>query len=217
MTMNEPDPQDRYCTQCGSELLADLCPSPGCFGLPITMLDQYGRDELVQGETVEAAKSLIPYLSGQEGKFDYLSLRYSGFSLKEAVRMAKVSDRELQDWRALDAKFRYLESQLAGEFRKDIRKEISSLVFLRNYHMALRKDAQIFSKSLAAEDSDEQMSDHDHRYLLEARKHYTAQQMAAVESVVGVSQESRGEFDELMIRVRRYKGGGAEELMNGGP
>ncbi len=215
MVMNESDPQDGYCTQCGSELLADLCPSPGCFGLPMTLLDQYGRDELVQGETLEAAKSLIPYLSGQEGKFDYLSLRYSGFSLKEAVQMAKVTDRQLQEWRALDAKFRYLESQLAGEFRKDIRKEISSLVFLRNYHMALRKDAQIFHKALVADDSDEQMTDHDHRYLLEARKHYTAQQMAVVEGVVGVGQEAKGEFEELMIRVRKYKGGGVQEIIDG--
>lgn len=202
--MANDEPEEGYCTQCGAALLADLCPTPGCFGLPLAVINQNDRTDLVQAETAEAAKSLIPYLSGDSKKFDYISLRYSGFSLKEAVQMASVADRQLLDWRAKDPKFRHLESQLSGENRREIRKEIQTLVFTRNYHMALRKDAQIFAKSLRIEDTEETLTDHEHRYLLEARKHYTAQQMDIVDKVVGIGQEGRGEFDEIMLRVRRY-------------
>ena len=209
MAKNKPDPQDGYCTQCSAELLADLCPTPGCFGLPLAVLNQNDRADVVQGETLEAARSLIPHLSGDEKKFDYLSLRYSGFSLKEAVQMANVTDRQITDWRSRDPKFRYLESQLSGENRREIRKEITTLVFTRNYHMAMRKDSQIFHKALRAEDSEQQLTDQDHRYLIEARKLYTPQQMTAIEGVVGVGQEGRGEFEEIMLRVRRYTNGEA--------
>lgn len=206
MAKDKPANQEGYCTQCQAELLADLCPTPGCFGLPLTVINQNDRTDMERAESAEAAKSLIPYLSGQEKKFDYLSLRYSGFSMREAVQMSKVTDSQLRDWRALDPKFRYLESQLGGEHRKEIRKEITSLVFLRNYHMALRKDSQIFHKALEAEDSDKQMTDQDYRYLLEARKHYTAQQVAAMEGAVGIGEEARGDFEEIMVRVRRSIG-----------
>ena len=206
MAKGKPEAPEGYCTQCQAELLADLCPTPGCFGLPLNVINQNDRADLDKAESAEAAKSLIPYLSGQEEKFDYLSLRYSGFSMREAIQMAKITDRQLRDWRALDPKFRYLESQLGGEHRKEIRKEITSLVFLRNYHMALRKDSQIFHKALEVSDSDKQMTDQDYRYLLEARKHYTAQQMSAMESTVGVGEESINGFEEIMIRVRRSIG-----------
>ena len=214
MPKKNQEPLEGYCTQCGAELLADLCPTPGCFGLPLAVINKHDRLNIEAAESSEAARSLLPYLSGQEKKFDYMALRYSGFSMREAIQMAQVTQHQLTDWRALDPKFRFLESELSGPHRKEIRREITSLVFLRNFHMALRKDAHIFKKSLEAEDTDQQLNDQEHKYLLEARKHYTVQQMDALDRVVGVGDESRGEFEEIMLRVRRYTPG-IQEVVGG--
>ena len=197
------EPIDGYCSECNEALIADLCPTVGCFGLPASVLSASDRQLAVVAESEEAARSLVPMLSGHKKKLDYLGYRYSGRTMLDSMMRTQVDKKTVLEWRTHDPKFRQVESELAGPNRHAIRQEIQSLIFLRNFHLFQMKDASVLEKD------EENLTDYDKKYLLEIRKNYTPQTREAIERVTrsGEPQHS-GEMEEMMIRVRRYVGKG---------
>ena len=62
---------------------------------------------------VNAAMSLVPYLDGDEWshkKAEYLAFRFTGFSVREATKLAEIAERTVQLWRAEEARFKDLEN-----------------------------------------------------------------------------------------------------------
>jgi len=196
------------CTECGSELVHDICPTPGCFGLPPSVLDSDDRVVLTQNISLEAARSLIPYLLGSRSKFNYISMRYAGYTMDEVLKLGKVSKHTLDMWRASDPRFRQLEGSLAGQHRREIRRELQTLVFTRNMHLAMLKDSQVLERAVVEEyDTDGQpipISDADMNYLKEIRKYYTPQQLDVLDRVTGKGDGEGGMVEEIVLKARRW-------------
>lgn len=193
-----------HCSVCNAELIHYLCPTPGCFGLPDEILDRDMRQAMVLAEGSEAAKSLVPYISGQEEKFNYIAARYNGFSLQEALVEAGVSQEDLMTWRYHDPKFRQVEGALASLDRREIRRELNALRFLRNYHRVLSRDTLVLERAYRNELAEVGVSASDEAYIREIRKHYSPQQLEAIERM-SLAESRPGEFEGIMDRVRNWR------------
>lgn len=163
-------------------------------------------------ETVEAALSLLPYLDGDywaEKKLNYLAYRYTGFSVREAVQLADIHEKTVQRWRA-DERFRELEQRATGPERAVLRREILHLLFVKNYHLVLRKDFDVLQKSLGlivgTDGKPVMMSNVDIRYLERARAHYSPQQLEVIEKLLDPSDESKPfDFSEFVKTIQYTK------------
>lgn len=176
------------------------------------MSDPSGSDLAIQpisiqnldpGETPELsiAQTVVPY-QRDDNRAVYLGLRASGFSTREALKLAQVSKQALSNWRA-DPQFKRIEDDLP-KYRKDLANEYVSLEFIRNYRLVLEKDYRVMQASLnpvkvtvntplGEREMDTPMNAQDHAYLLKARSHYTPQQLQIMEALV--SGESAENFD----------------------
>ena len=202
------EPVDGYCSECKAPLIADLCPTPGCFGLPLSVLSYSDRELVSAAETEEAARSLVPQLNGHKKKLDYLGYRYSGRTMLDSLVRVGIEKKQLMEWRTVDPKFRQVESELSGPNRHAIRKEIQSLIFLRTFHTFQMKDAEVLERDMNLADG-EQLSSYDQKYLMEVRKNYTPQTLEAIQRLMSSGVTERDdEVEEWQIRVRRYIGRG---------
>jgi len=168
-------------------------------------------------ETIEAVKSIMPFLGGDvtsENKASFLSYRATGFSFREACALTGVSQATIQRWRGVDHNwydpvFAEMERDCSGPNRHQIRREVVSLLFTRNYHLILRKDHEVLMKTLGMvketnEDGDVftvPPSREESNYLAKARSHYTPQQMEAVERMLDPSEEKGFDFSEFIVKM----------------
>jgi hypothetical protein len=203
------DSADLVCTECSAEMVAGICPTPGCFGLPLSVISINERAALIEQTKDETAKSLIPYISGQPKKEDYLGWRYAGYSLVEALTRTGIERRQLMNWRAFDPRFRKLEAELGGPNRHEIRREIQSLLFLRNFHLVQLRDNKVLERIYQAEDTGEPVLKDDRQEMADIRKHYNQQSLEALERYCDTGGNTNNEFEEIMVRVRRYVSKGA--------
>jgi hypothetical protein len=159
--------------------------------------------ELPVSETLESVHSLIPYEDSNETerkKSTYLSYRYSGFSIREAIGLASISESTLRRWRDIDEKFTGLEQQATGEGRSKLRKEVIQTQFIRNYRRVLDLDSTILEKMHYAPDS---LSKSEDSYLARMRSHYTPQQMELLERILDPSIAKNVSFDQMLLSAFR--------------
>ena len=151
-------------------------------------------------EVQEAARSLLPYMAmdiAGERKAEYLSLRYTGFSVREACEMTKdgngvsLHEGSLRRWRREDADFLKLEEQAIGPNRITLRREIMHTLFVRNYYMVLKIDYSILRKAMGLVTVDVggkklpvPLTKEEQRYMERARAHYNPGQLEAIEKLV---------------------------------
>jgi hypothetical protein len=179
-------------------------------------------------ETIEAVKSIMPFLdqgATGETKAAYLSYRFTGFSVRESCVLTDIHQKTVQRWRDpdrqwYDADFVEMENMCTGSNRHEVRKEVLSLLFTRNYHLALRKDGEVLMRSLGLDRTTMpdgtvvtlSMDKDDIAYLNKARGHYTPQQMEVIDRMLDPNTIDDFNFTEFAIRMaKRTKVG--EEIM----
>lgn len=213
-------PISTVCPQCATPLIDDTCPTLGCRQLDpktVRALALPNPSNVPASEVLEAVGSLLPYLYGDTRKFDYLTWRYAGIGFAKALKLAEIPNSSLiVRWRREDELFLSLEQSLAGPGRNAVRREISLLLFLRNYALVLKRDYNVLLKALDIGPVDEAgnpipMTVEEQLYLREARKHYTPQQTEALERLLRVATEGgeQASIYEVIMRVRKTRNGTA--------
>lgn len=156
--------------------------------------------------TENIAQALIPLISEDSKKSRYIGYRVAGFAYREAIAMAKTSERAIKRWREQDPEFAKLDLEGLTELRKQLSNEIINLEFTRNFHLILKKDFGILFKDARGTT----LTDREYQYLVNIRKHYTPQHLAIIKQLVG--EVERGEdfdFTKLTLTIRRER----EELI----
>ena len=217
-----------HCALCGQ--VATLNAFGRCKECQLDFEDRYGTHLNhgsaaypieVRSDTVEAAKSIIPLLSGDmagEKKAEYLAFRYTGFSIREAIEMVGIHWKTVYRWRQ-DSVFRDLEQASSGPSRGEIRKEVMHLLFVRNMHLKLRKDYMVLrranKKDLASDGTVMPLEPGDREYLVKIAGYYTPQQLEIVERLlekeVGI-ESAAFEFGKFVLELSRTKGAVTERV-----
>jgi len=148
------------------------------------------------------AQSLISYYADGGKKARYLSYLVAGFSVMEAVSLAKVHHKSVLRWREADPSFTELEQKALGELRKELSDQLIDIEFTRNFRLVLAKDFQILFKDAGGAE----LSDKEQQYLLLIRKFYTPQQLAIIKQLVsGSSQPEAFDFTKTVLEIRLSK------------
>ncbi len=156
-----------------------------------------------ESETIESIKSILPFISGDavdESKGNYLSYRFTGFSMREACELAGIHQQTVQRWRGRLANhpqkgdeaqiFIDLEKEVTGENRVRIRAETLQILLSRNFHLILRQDHKVLRRfagldTFKSEDGERDIvrspTKEDHVYLNRIRAYYTPQQLEVIE------------------------------------
>jgi hypothetical protein len=126
----------------------------------------------------EMLKARIP-LSNNPNKADYLSNRACGFSVRESCMLANISFATVKKWRRDDEEFRTWESgERLAWLQNNLSHDLQQMEFMRNFRLALRLDKKILYK---ANYNLNGMTDHEFDILKVIRKHYTPQDILAVQ------------------------------------
>jgi len=149
-------------------------------------------------------QSLIPYYTDGGKKARYLSYLVAGFSIMEAVALAKCHLKSVMRWRESDPTFKEIEEKSKGELREQLSNQIIDIEFTRNFRLVLAKDFQILFKDAA----DKVLTEKEQQYLMLIRKFYTPQQLTMIKQLVGGSVESSKEafdFTRTILTIRLEK------------
>jgi hypothetical protein len=141
--------------------------------------------------TLTGISSLLPQMRL------YLSYRATGFSKRESCALAKVGESTIRRWAAGNPEFNQLENEQIGNLVEQFGHKYLELEFLRNYRLALRKDFDIFLKSVAMPDS---LTSQENSYLLKARGHYTPEQLAIIRKMVEAGGLGELDFTQLVLQ-----------------
>ena len=155
----------------------------------------------IQPGTVESiSEQVVPYEDGK--KSTYLSYRVAGFTVTEAVKLAKVHHKSVMRWRVDDLQFRHLDTEGMTEFRKKLSNHYLDIEFTRNFRLVLQKDFEILYKSVTGV----VLAEQDQEYLLKLRNHYTPQHLAMIKQLLGGGSVSEPfDFTKLTLTIRRER------------
>lgn len=161
---------------------------------------------MTTSETLESAKSLIPYLGQYDydsNKSQYLAYRYTGFSIGEACEMIGIKQFTVRKWRDRDSVFKELEEKSTGSTSVELRKQIVHTIYLRNYYRFLQKDEQIIRKSMDVDRRGNtiELSPQENQYLLRARQHYTPAQLEALSMAINLNDDDFN-FGDFVLKRR---------------
>lgn len=161
--------------------------------------------ELPPSETLETVHSLIPYLDANEverKKSIYLSYRFTGFAIREAIGHADISESTLRRWREVDSKFVELEAQTTGPDRAKLKKEVINEQFIRNFRRVLDMDGKVIEKMHYQPD---EMTKAELDWMGRMRSHYTATQMELLERILDPNSAKGETFDQMLLYAFRQK------------
>jgi hypothetical protein len=162
------------------------------------------QDAMLLDETgEEALLSRIPLQVGSQKKALYLSYRATGFPVKQACALAECSMEDLIRWRKRDEHFVTFENEKLHELQATVGSDVVRLEFMRNFRMIMKKDFLVIHKALFDEAS---MTDAEWKYFLMVRKHYTPNDMLALEKAI--SPETHQSGGDIIIKL----GWGTPEL-----
>ena len=123
----------------------------------------------------------IPLLAGSDKKALYLSYRATGFGVHEAAELAEVQIGTVNKWRKSDKDFKEFETTRLQELQHSVSLDVIRLEFMRNFRMVLKKDFQTIQKALFNMD---EMSPAEWSYFRDIRKHYTPNDLLAIEKAI---------------------------------
>ena len=123
----------------------------------------------------------IPLMAGSDKKALYLSYRATGFGVHEAAELAEVQISTVNKWRKSDKEFKEFETTRLQELQSTVSMDVIRLEFIRNMRMMLKMDFQIIHKALF-EMTD--MSAPEWSYFRDIRKHYTPNDLLAIEKAL---------------------------------
>ncbi len=137
----------------------------------------------------EALLSRIPLQAGTQKKALYLSYRATGFPVRQACDLAEMSLEDLHRWRKQDAQFKEFETTKLYELQATVGSDVVRLEFMRNFRMIMKKDFLVIRKALFDEDN---ITDDEWKYFLMVRKHYTPNDMLALEKAIHPENHPEG-------------------------
>jgi len=148
------------------------------------------------------AQSLVPYYTDGGKKARYLSYIVAGFSVMEAVKLAKVHLKTVQHWRA-NPDFTEIEARSTSEIRKQLSDELIDIEFTRNFRLVLAKDFQVLFKDAMGAG----LTEKEQQYLMLIRKFYTPQQFAMIKQLVSPTGGDGNAFDftRTVLEIRLSK------------
>ncbi len=148
----------------------------------------------------EIVEQAIPTFSGDSKKARYLSYRISNFSIRESIKLAKVSDKQVRRWRDADSKFAHLDGDGLTELRKTMANEFLDMQFTRNFRMVLEKDFTVLYKDATGDP----MTASELKYMEKIRGHYTPQSLAMVKQLLkGGDIDKPFDFTSLTLQIQR--------------
>ena len=156
------------------------------------------------------AQSLIPYYTDGGKKARYLSYLVAGFSIMEAIKLARIHLKSVTRWRKTDLKFVDIETKATGELREQLSNQLIDIEFTRNFRLVLAKDFQILFKDA----QDIPLTEKEQQYIMLIRKFYSPQQFAMIKQIVGGVGETKEAFDftKTVLTIRLEK----EQILKGG-
>lgn len=145
------------------------------------------------------AQSLIPYYMDGGKKARYLSYLIAGFSVMEAVKLAKIHLKSVMRWRESDEKFKELEES-TPKLRQQLSDQLIDIEFTRNFRLVLAKDFEILFKDATGQP----ITDKEQQYLLVIRKFYTPQQLVMIKQLVSGEggREEPFDFTRTVLEIR---------------
>src|SRR4030042_3476084 len=151
------------------------------------------------------AEALFPApeeMSETPKKSRYIYYRVAFFSVREALKLADVSQKTLYAWRDDDPEFKAADLADWTDKRQTLANQYLNVEFTRNFHLVLTKDFQVLFKTVTGE----ALTESEHEYLLKIRPHYTPQHLALINKMAG-EMEKGPEFDftKLTLTIRREK------------
>lgn len=166
--------------------------------MDVTTLDDSELPDVDSAENV--VLGMIPYMTGDSRKAQYLAFRAVGFAVREALELVDVTSRTLRNWRRSDGEFARLDSDGLAELREKVAVEATAVRFLRNFTLIQLRDYHVFHKLATDPDA---MTRDEKAWAKEARKYYTPQQLDALKklSLGQVSEEF--DYDSFIIQARR--------------
>lgn len=153
-------------------------------------------------QTAQTVEGMLPYYPDNTRKSNYLSYRAVGFTLREAINLAGISERTVKRWREEDEDFAILDTTGLMQLKKNVGAEYLNIEFSRNFRLALEKDFQVLSKSVQ---QPEKLTDRENQYLLKIRSFYTPQQYAIIQQLVGEATQTGFDFTKMVFEIRREK------------
>lgn len=171
---------------------------------------------------VAAAVSILPYLAGDrtsERKAEYLGLRYSGYSVREACEITGITQMTVMRWRDPDKEwydptFVELEIGATGDNRKKVRAEVVQLLYIRNWHLLMRYDQRVIRKVLGLETDEDgfiqQPTKEDRAYLKIIRGQYNAAQMQVIEALAADNNANDFDISEFLLHMKKSNDGTRE-------
>ena len=121
-------------------------------------------------------QSLFEENTDTTNKARWLGYRASYFTVREACKLADVTERTIRNWRK-EPWFYDAEKKLP-ELRKHLGKDIAKLEFLRNFRLILEQDYKVLKKLIIDK---ELLEPSEVAYLNKIRAHYTPQQLQTMD------------------------------------
>lgn len=148
------------------------------------------------------AESLLPYMLGDGKKSAYLSYRVCGFAIREAQRLAGVTQRTVLRWRKADPEFKALDTHKLPAVRKQLGADFTQMEFLRNFRLLLKKDFDIIWKFAMGK----VLSKAEMAYLKGMRKLYTPQQLEVLKRVLsGGGAPQSFTFTQFVVKLAQER------------
>ena len=136
-------------------------------------------DSETSEETLLLAR--IPLMAGSDKKALYLSYRATGFGVHEAAELAEVQVTTINKWRKSDPAFKEFETNRLQELQSTVSIDVIRLEFIRNMRMMLKMDFKVINKALFDMTD---MSSSEWAYFRDIRKHYTPNDLLAIEKAL---------------------------------
>ena len=167
-------------------------------------------------ETEQIATSLLPLLDGDgfdAKRAEYLSKRVCNFTMREACKLADVSEKSVRRWREADPEFHQLDTEGMTDLRKQLSAQYVDIEFTRNFHLVMQKDFKILYKDATEPDK---ITEAEANYLNKIRQHYTPQSLAMVKQLVGGGTVDKPfDFTKLTLEIKREQITIVQESNNG--
>ncbi len=159
----------------------------------VTVVEPLTADDIdIDPDDLSAiAEARIP-LSQNPRKAEYLSNRAVGFTIREALALSEVTQTTLNRWRREDHEFLQFEQERLAFLHRTISSDIMRMKWLRNFFLVLRRDSRILYKSAF---NFEGLTDNERSYLHLIRKHYTPQDLLALEKALEPEHGERAKIE----------------------
>lgn len=156
------------------------------------------------GEAESIAEVSLPAIMQEDGKkARYLSYRISGFTVRESVGLAKISESIVRYWRDNDPEFKDIDTtDKVKDLREKLGAQYLTTEFTRNFHLAMQKDFQVLYKSVKQPDD---LTAQEQQYLLKLRNFYTPQQLVLMKQLIGEAHSDGFDFTKLVFEIKRER------------